>query len=190
MKLRKKIRLRRRIAGAIILCLPTLWVVVTDMLRRARLIAAFDKPHLTGYCASAIESLIFWSVLLHVASRRRGVVRAVAAGLFFVFFTLAAGIEGAFHAFYNIYLSMDGQIHSKSLPWSIVGTLPLYRPIVIAHIALAAGIALLLLRAGRRFVRPRLWPWRIAALIVPFGIFAVFRVPVSYRTLQSTPFDM
>src|SRR5262249_34589542 len=104
--LRRKARCRRRIIGFFVLFLPTLWVVGTDLLRRAQLIAAFDKPHLTGYIASAVESLIFWGVLLHVASRRRGALRAVVAVIFVVLFTLATGIEGAFHALYNIYISM------------------------------------------------------------------------------------
>jgi glucan phosphoethanolaminetransferase (alkaline phosphatase superfamily) len=180
----------RILTGFGVLLLPTSWVVGTDLLRRGRLIAAFDRPHLSGYLASVVESLIFWSVLVYVASRRRGALRAFVGGLFLVLFTLAAGIEGAFHAFYNIYLSMDGQIHSKSIPWSIVGTLPLEKPIILAHILGALGIAAGVRALGRRFVRPRRWSWRLAALVLPFALVAVFRIPVSYRTLQSTPFDM
>jgi glucan phosphoethanolaminetransferase (alkaline phosphatase superfamily) len=188
--LRRRIRRRRVLVGLGVILLPTTWVVGTDLLRRARLIAAFDKPHLSGYLASVIESFLFWGLLLFVASRRRGALSAVGAALFLLLFTLAAGIEGAFHACYNIYLSMDGQIHSKSIPWSIVGTLPLTRPIVLAHMLFAFVVAAFALVIGRRFVRPRRWPWRIAALLLPLGLAAVFRIPVSYRTLQSTPFDM
>src|SRR5262249_31155136 len=109
---------------------------------------------------------------------------------FVVLFTLAAGIEGAFHAFYNIYLSMDGQIHSRSIPWAIVGTLPLTRPIIFAHILGALALGLFVLALGRRLVRPRRWPLLLSVLVVPFALFAVVRIPVSYRELQSTPFDM
>src|SRR6185369_17414615 len=34
------------------------------------------------------------------------------------------------------------------------------------------------------------WPRRLVPLLVPVVLVAVFRIPVSYRTLQSTPFDM
>jgi glucan phosphoethanolaminetransferase (alkaline phosphatase superfamily) len=187
---RTRARRLRRLAGLAVLITPTLWVVSTDLLRRGRLLFAFDRPHALGYLGSVVESLLFWGVLLHVAARRRGRFAQGIAALFLLLFTLAMGVEGAFHAFYNIYLSMDGQVHSKSIPWSIVGTLPFSRPIVLAHVvgALALGAALLVL--ARRFVRPRPWPRRITPLLVPLVLYAVIRVPVSYRTLQSTPFDM
>lgn len=180
----------RRLAGFAILMGPTLWVVGTDVLRRGRLLLAFDRPHVYGYLGSVVESLLFWGVLLHVASRRRSRISTGIAALFLLLFTLAMGIEGAFHALYNLYLSMDGQVHSKSIPWSIVGTLPFSRPIVLAHVfgAFALGAGLLVL--ARRYVRPRLWPRRITPFLVPLALYAVIRIPVSYRALQSTPFDM
>ena len=187
---RRWLRRRRKLIGFGVLLLPTIWVIGTDLLRRVRMIAAFDRPHRSGYLASMVESLLFWGVLVYVASRRRGPMGAALGWLFLVLFTLAAGIEGAFHAFYNIYLSMDGQIHSKSIPWSILGTLPLAKPIILAHILCALGVGLFVLALGRRFVRPWRWSWRGALLAVPLALFAVVRIPVSYRTLQSTPFDM
>jgi glucan phosphoethanolaminetransferase (alkaline phosphatase superfamily) len=173
-----------------VLFFPTGWVVGTDLLRRAHYIALFDRPHQKGYLASIVESCVFWMILLYAASRRRGVLAQALAGVFVVFFTLAMGVEGAFHAFYNIYLSLDGQIHSKSIPWSIVGALPFSRPVVLAHMIGAFALAVLLLRFGRRYVRPRPWPRRLGPLLVLPALYAVFTIPVSYRTLQSTPFDM
>ena len=187
---RRRGRRLRQLAGLAILMTPTIWVVGTDFLRRGKALLAFDRPHTYGYLGSVVESLLFWGVLLHVASRRRGRFSKGVAGLFMVLFTLAMGIEGAFHAFYNIYLSMDGQVHSKSIPWSIVGTLPFSRPVVLAHVFGAFALGFGLVALARRFVRPRLWPRRIMPLAVPLVLYAVIRVPVSYRTLQSTPFDM
>jgi glucan phosphoethanolaminetransferase (alkaline phosphatase superfamily) len=187
---RKRGRRLRRLAGLTLLMAPTLWVVGTDVLRRGRLLVAFDRPHTYGYVGSVVESLIFWGVLLHVASRRNSRLATGTAALFLLLFTLAMGIEGAFHAIYNIYLSMDGQVHSKSIPWSIVGTLPFSRPIVLAHVLGAFALGAALLAGARRFVRPRYWSRLLTPFLVPFALYAVVRVPVSYRTLQSTPFDM
>jgi glucan phosphoethanolaminetransferase (alkaline phosphatase superfamily) len=183
------IRFLRRLAGAGVLLLPTAWVVGTDLLRRAHLIALFDQEHRKGYVASTFESLVFWAVLGYAAARRR-VTGPFFAAFFLVLFTLAMGIEGAFHGFYNIYLSMDGQVHSKSIPWSIVGTLPFSRPVVYANVLAAIGLGAALLWLGRRYVRPRPWPRLFAPLLVPPVLYAVFTIPVSYREIQSTPFDL
>src|ERR1700733_39904 len=109
---RRRIRFLRRLAGLGVLLLPTAWVVGTDLLRRANLILLFDPEHRKGYLGSTFESLVFWAVLAYAAARRRALGGAFAC-LFLVLFTLAMGVEGAFHGFYNIYLSMDGQVHSK-----------------------------------------------------------------------------
>lgn len=186
---RRRLRFLRRIAGIGLFLVPTAWVIATDMVRRAHYIFLFDRLHTKGYFASMGESLVFWTVLLYAASRRRRFASPFAA-LFVALFTLAMGVEGAFHSFYGIYLSMDGQIHSKSIPWSIVGTLPFSQPVVLLNVALAGALALLLLWMARRYLRARGLVWYFAALLVPGVIYGVATLPVSYRTLQSTPFDM
>src|SRR5688572_31693036 len=64
---------------------PTLFPYTTlfrsDLVRRLPRILAFDAPHAGAYAASVAESLIFWSVLLYVASRRRGLVSHAVGGL-------------------------------------------------------------------------------------------------------------
>jgi glucan phosphoethanolaminetransferase (alkaline phosphatase superfamily) len=184
------VRRWRILAGVGLLFVPLLWVLSTDLLRRASYIAAFDKEHRKGYVASLVESLVFWAILLYAGSRRSGAFARLLAGVFVVLFTLAMGVEGGFHAFYNIYLSMDGQIHSKSLGWSLLGTLPLAEPAVFAHLAGAFLLALGLIYLGRRWLRTPPWPMRVTALLVPGVIYAACTIPVSYRTFQSTPFDM
>jgi glucan phosphoethanolaminetransferase (alkaline phosphatase superfamily) len=186
---RKKIRLRRRLAAVALCFVPTLWVIATDFLRRSRYILAFDREHTKGYWASMVESLLFWTVLLYTASRRHRFGRPFAA-IFLVLFTLAMGIEGGFHAFYNIYLSMDGQIHSKSIGWSIVGTLPFSEPKVLGHVLLAAALGVALLYYARRLIKASGLLWYPITLLIPGVIYAAGTIPVSYRTLQSTPFDM
>ncbi len=173
-----------------LLLAPTTWVLATDFARRATRIVHFDKLHLIGFLAASAASLVFWSVLLFVASRRRGPLAGFAAIVFFVLFTLAIGVEDAFHAFYNIYLSIDGQLHSKSIPWSIVGTLPLSRPIIFVHLLFAAVLAAALLYFGRKLLKPGPWATRAIGLLVPVVLVGATRIPVSYRSIQSSPFDL
>jgi glucan phosphoethanolaminetransferase (alkaline phosphatase superfamily) len=173
----------------LLLLAPTAWVAINDAVRRAPAIQAFDHDHRLGYAASFAESTIFWSVLLYAASRRGRLGRPSAAA-FVALFTLAVGVEGAFHGFYNIYLSMDGQIHSKSFLWSIVGTLPFSRPVVLANVAGAAVLGLVLVALARRLLRGRGLAWGMATVLSPAVVVAASLIPVSYRTLQSTLYDM
>lgn len=189
-KRRRRRRLLRRLGGLGLLFVPTLWVYGTDLLRRAGHIAELDAEHRKGYLVSGVESLLFWAVVLVAGSRRRGAPAALMSSVFLVLFTLAMGVEGAFRAFYGVYLSMDGQIHSKSIPWSIVGTLPFSQPIVVAHLLLALALGAALLYLGRRWIRTSRWAFRLTTALVPGVVYAAGTIPVSYRVLQSTPFDM
>ena len=188
---RQRARRWRRLVGASLLFAPAVWFIAGDFVRRAEYIVAFDRPHPLAYVGGAAESVLVWGVLLYVASRgARRLVPRIVGVLFVILFTLAAGIEGAFHHLYNIYLSIDGQLHSKSIPWSIVGTMPMWRPAVVLHVGLACVVALALLELGRRFVRPRRLVRSAVPLLVPVVLVAPTQIPVSYRTLQSTPPDM
>ena len=184
-----RLRRRRRLAAVGLFFIPPVWVLASDLVRRAHYIGAFDRDHRLGYAASLVESLVFWSVVFYAASRRNWIARPFSA-LFVVLFTLAMGVEGAFHGFYNIYLSIDGQIHSKSFGWSLLGTLPYTRPVVLANVVGAALGGALLLYLGRRLVKPNGWLWYLSTLAVPGVIYAAATIPVSYRTIQSTSFDM
>ncbi|MEZ4308154.1 MAG: sulfatase-like hydrolase/transferase [Polyangiaceae bacterium] len=185
-----RLRRRRRWLGALAVLLPVLWIVGWDLGRRLWQIRAFDRPHLYGYLGSVAESAIFWGVLLHTASRRRGLLQAILVPIFAVLFMLATGVEGAFSAFWNVYLSIDGQVHSKSIPWSIVGTLPLSRPIILFHILLALAAAIGFLLFAKKVVRPTKWGRRVIPFLVPLVLIAPTRIPVSYRKIQSTVPDM
>lgn len=187
----RKAALRRgRLIRVALLASPALWLLVLDVLRRARHMTTFDRPHAAGYAATVAASLGFWGLLLYVASGRRGAARGAVGALFVALFTLACGVQGGFHALYNIYCSIDSQIHSQSIPWSIVGTLPLGHPSVIAHFAVALGFALGALRLSRRLVRPRRLRRRLAAAVVPLALAGVAMIPVSYRVIQSSSADM
>ncbi|MGK4007213.1 sulfatase-like hydrolase/transferase [Sorangium sp. So ce1036] len=187
---RRAARRRRRLLGLALLASPALVFLVADVARRGRHLLTFDRLHAAGYAATVAASMAFWAVLLHAASGRRGVMRRVAGGLFAALFTLACGVQGGFHAFYNIYCSIDSQIHSRSIPWSLVGTLPLGDARVIAHFALAIGLSAAALRLCRQRVRPRRLSRRITQALVPLALVGVTQIPVSYRVIQSSSADM
>lgn len=189
--IRREKRRRRRWLGLLILVSPALWILMHDLLVRFAHIMHFDRPHKLAYAASVFESLIFWGVLLYVAARRRGIAAHLCALLFVVLYTLAAGVEGGFHSFYNVYISHDGQVHSKSIFWSVFGSLTLTNPIVFGHLLLAFSLSLGWIWLARRLVRPRRWGRLIVPAFVPFVLAAVTQIPVSYWTpIQSTMPDM
>ncbi len=188
---RRAVVRRQRWIGVVILMSPALWTLATDWLRRYDHLLRLDRMHKYGYAAGIGESLLFWMVLLYVAARRRGTwVRDFVGVLFVVLYTLALGVEGAFHRMWNTYLSHDAQIHSKSILRSVVGTLPLGRPFILAEIMLAFVVAIGLLFLARKFLRPRGIPRMVAPWLVVPALFVAVTVPVSYRVLQSTPPDM
>jgi glucan phosphoethanolaminetransferase (alkaline phosphatase superfamily) len=86
-------------------------------------------------------------------------------------------------------LSHDGQIYSRSLAWSLVGHLPPTRPTVVAQLLFHLALAIAFVLVARRYVRPRRWPRRIAVVLVPVALYAMARVPASYRMWQSSSPD-
>src|SRR4051794_39951993 len=61
---RRRIRLLKRTIAAVCPFLPATFVIWMDFVRRGQDIAAFDAPFRTPYLLGAIESLLFWSLLL------------------------------------------------------------------------------------------------------------------------------
>ncbi len=187
---RKRKRRYRRLAGALVLASPALWIVLTDLIRRPTHIGTFDRLHALGYAATAVASLLFWAVLLYAAARRRGVWSTLSAGLFAVLFTLAVGVQGGFHSFYNTYLCLDSQVYSQSLVGALLGEVPLWKPLVALHLVGATALSLLLLGLARRIVRPRPWGRRLGVLLVPVALVGVGHIEASFRIWQATTPDI
>ena len=188
--LHRRGRRRRRWLGALVLLAPTLWIVGSDLGRRVSHLLTFDRLHVYAYLATVVASGLFWAVLLYSAARPRGWIRQPAAGLFVALYTLAVGVQGGFHGIYNIYLSHDGQIYSRSIPWSLLGHLPLSRPAIIAHLVWALLLSLAFVIAARRYVRPRPIARVIVPLFVPVVLVGMTQIPASYRSWQSTTPDI
>jgi glucan phosphoethanolaminetransferase (alkaline phosphatase superfamily) len=194
-------RRARRIAAALALLGPSIWMVGGDLVRRARWILAFDRLHAAGYAASIAGAALFWATILYVASARRpppraGPVAAVDLGIrwaggaiFLALFVVAAAVEAAFHGLYNLYYAIDGGYFVDSTPWMILGTLPLTGWVVL-HFAVAAGAGVGILLSCRKALRPRRRRMRWLAPLFLILIAVTLRygaeIPVSYQGLQST----
>jgi arylsulfatase A-like enzyme len=187
---RRRARARRRRLAALALLGPAIAMLVADALRRPRQLVALDRLHALGYAASVAGSAALWAVLLAAAARRRGVTGRALAAVFVALFTLALGVQGAFHALYGVYLTREVVLFSASLPWAVVGTLPFDRAVTWAHLGLALGVACALLAAARRVVRTGRAATVAALLVLPAALAGAAFVPVSYRGPQSTSADL
>lgn len=182
---RRRIKKQRRWAGVALLCAPLLWSLGLDLWRRWSHIASFDTEHRLGYAASFAACGVFWGVLLYSASRRRGFVSQLSAGLFVTLYTLSVGVQTAFHAFYNIYLSHDCQIYSRSVLWSLLGFLP-FEAMVLWRLIGTLLLAVAMVSLARKWSRPRKTPRRLVPWLIPLLCYGMYRMPASYRSWQSS----
>jgi len=183
----------RRLLGALVLAAPVSWIVWTDFVRRGLDIASFSPHYRLPYELGVAESFVMWSVLLFVASRRRGVLKSIASTLFVALFTLIIGVEAAFHAMWNSYLTLDGQLHTRSIFDSLFGALPLGRPLVIFHLVTTFAVAVWTVRFSRRFTKARAWSARLMTLAVLGSFYGVYlftdKYGSSYRFPTGSPED-
>lgn len=164
--------------------------MLSDAARRSAHLRAFDRLHVNAYLGTILASAILWGVLLYNASRNRGLIREVAAGLFITGFTLANGVQSGFFSLYDIYFSHDAAIFARSFPRLIWGYLPLWRPAIAVRFLFAFALSVALVAAARHTIRPRPWARRLAPLLIPMVLYGVTRIPASFRVWQSTTPDL
>lgn len=169
---------------------PVLAIVATDVARRFGHLATFDPLHTKAYLGTVAASAVLWAVLLFAASRRRGIVSQLGAGLFVTGFTLTNGVQSGFFSLYEIYFSHDPAIFARSFPRLVWGYLPLTRPEIFARFFVAATAALGLVWAARALVRPGRITHRVSTLLVPAVLFGATQIPASFRVWQSTTPDL
>lgn len=131
---------------------------------------------------------VVWITLLFAAAAiDRPRLRRATGALFVSYFGLACGVQAASFALFGLYFSIDGGMYIESIPWVVLGTLPL-RPLVVACFAVAVAAAAGMLLAARRLVPPRpLSRLRTALLLAPALILPFTgKLPVSYARHQST----
>jgi glucan phosphoethanolaminetransferase (alkaline phosphatase superfamily) len=186
-RLRRLSRARRWIAWALLLVVP-LVVVALDFKRRGPRIRAFEHLYALTYLASIAESLCVWGLLLYVAARRRGWLRHVAAVLFVVMVTFSIGGQTYFFQQYNAYLNVDVSIFASNFMDSVVNQLAADLGNYLKAKLPPLGLALLLLWAARRVMRPMRSPALVLAPIAPLLLIGSFFIPTQHRAEQaSTP---
>ncbi len=148
----------------------------------------FDFPRGTGwyYRGSFALSVALWTVLLWPAARRTGVGRHLWAAVFVAVFTLVLGVQGGFWACFNTYLTPDAEVFSRSFGWTLLGTLPVGRPLVWFHLTAAAVTAALLVRVARRVVPQGEWQRRLGPPLAVLLIGGILYAPASYRRRRTS----
>jgi glucan phosphoethanolaminetransferase (alkaline phosphatase superfamily) len=192
-KLRPIARLRRlarfRLLGSLglLLVVPVVDVVL-DFWRRGGRIRAFEQFYALTYLASFVESLCVWGLLLYAASRRRGWLRHVAAVLFVVMVTFTVGGQSYFFQQYNAYLNVDVSVFASNFMDSVVNQLLADLGNYLHAKLPPFGLALLLIWASRRVVRPSRLPALVLSPLAPLLLLGSFFIPTQHRSEQaSTP---
>lgn len=186
-RLRLFARARRRFGWLLVLS-PVLLVLVFDFLRRGDRLVALPAKYLGSYSLAVLESALLWVSLLWVAAARRGASRWAAASVFLVLFTVSIGGQLYFHSQYSTYLNLDATLFGTSFAGSVFGQLGADGANFLANVLPPMVFALLFLVVGRKVLRPGRRSLRVARVLAPIALVAVFLIPCSYRRVQaSTP---
>ncbi|HEX6766552.1 MAG TPA: hypothetical protein VF103_13760, partial [Polyangiaceae bacterium] len=187
--LRRWARVRRRAKIPLLLFVPVL-VVSLDFARRGKRILGFEGDYVWTYVLAILESVVLWGCLLLAASRQRGAGRHVSAVLLAVFATFAIGGQSYFFEQYNAYLNMDVSVFASNFMDSVVNQL--FADIgnyLRAKLPILA-VALVVIWAGRRTIRPRRLTGRIASVLAPIVLIASFFIPTQHSTVQAATPDV
>jgi glucan phosphoethanolaminetransferase (alkaline phosphatase superfamily) len=186
-RLERRALLRGRVAIALLLS-ATVIAVGTDFYRRWPRLRVLDTIYQLTYLGAIVESLIVWGVLLYAASRRRGYARWVNATLFVIALTFSFGGQAYFFEQYNAYLNTDVSVFASNFKDSIVNQLFADIGNYVSAKLPPFLLALCLVWAGRKLVRPRGRKARVAGYAAPVLLIASFFIPTQHRHAQaSTP---
>ncbi|HEX6276934.1 MAG TPA: sulfatase-like hydrolase/transferase [Polyangiaceae bacterium] len=188
-RLRRFARYRRYSAVPLLLAVPVL-VLALDVRRRGDRIVEFDREYAFSYALAFAESVVLWGLLVFAASRKRGAGRNVAAVLFAVFATFAIGGQTYFFQQYNAYLNVDVSVFASNFTDSVINQLFADIGNYLKAKLPVLALALALVWAGRRAIRPRRSPGRIASVAAPLFLVATFFIPTQHRHVQASMPDV
>src|SRR5690606_41718233 len=121
---------------------------------------------------------------------RRGLGRWLSSLLFVVFVTFAVGVQNYFFEQYNAYLNVDVSLFASNFVDSVVNQLFADLPNYLVAKLPVLLFAISVVWVGRRLVRPRRVPGRIASILAPLALIASFFIPTQHRHLQASTPDM
>jgi glucan phosphoethanolaminetransferase (alkaline phosphatase superfamily) len=175
------------VAPVLLVTLP-LVVVLLDVARRSERVLHFHGDYRLTYLAAFVESTLVWGTLLYAACRQRGPGRAVASVLFVAFATFAIGGQSYFFQQYGAYLTTDVSVFATNFRESVVNQLFAdFANYLRAKLPILV-LTLALVWLGRRVLRPRRRPARVATWLAPVVLAATFAIPTQHRHIQaSTP---
>jgi glucan phosphoethanolaminetransferase (alkaline phosphatase superfamily) len=186
----RRLSQKRRLFAPLLMLLATGIVLGMDLSRRSARLSGLDAWHRASYLASLCESLLIWSVLLHASARRQGALRWVAAGLFVIAFTFTVGGQTYFFSQYNAYLNLDVSLFASNFKDSVINQLLAdYANYLRAKLP-PLCVALSLVWAARRWLRPRRSRARVTTWAAPALVIASFFIPTQHRHLQAAPPDV
>jgi glucan phosphoethanolaminetransferase (alkaline phosphatase superfamily) len=186
----RRLAVRRRRLVPLLLVLPALAAVATDVARRGERIIEFDWLHRVAYLAAALESALVWAVLLYAASRRTGMLRWISAVLFVVFGTFAFGGQQYFYDQYHAYLNVDVSIFASNFMDSIVNQLAADGANYLRAKVPPFLLSIALLFAARRWIRPRRRQARFFSVGAPVVLVSAFFIPTQHRHRQAATPDV
>jgi glucan phosphoethanolaminetransferase (alkaline phosphatase superfamily) len=177
-----------RARRAIVLALPALLIVASDIALRGSRLAAFPAKYLGTYGFAVLQSAILWGVLLACASARRGWLRWAAAGSFVILATTALGTQIYFYRQYSTYLNLDATLWGTTMGDSVFGQISADGRHFMSSVAPPLLISTMLVALGRRLVRTRRRTATVLGGVAPVAVLAALLLPCSYRSVQgSTP---
>jgi arylsulfatase A-like enzyme len=172
----------------LILLSPSLLVLGFDLERRGPRLIELRGVYVLTYLAAVAEGSLVWASLIYAATRRRGALRFLSAGLFVLALTFTVGGQSYFFEQYNAYLNLDVSLFASNFKDSVVNQLSAdlgnYASAKLPPFLLALGV----LWAARQTLRPRQRPARVAGVVAPLLLVGSLFVPTQHRHTQaSTP---
>jgi len=179
---------RPGLRAALVLALPAVLVVISDMALRGGRVVDFPVKYFGSYAAAFVESGVLWGLLLYVASARRGKLRWVAGGVFVALATFAVGTQLYFYQQYSTYLNLDATLFGTSVAESVFGQLSADGAHFLGSVTPPLVVATSLVWLGRKLVRTPRKRAALLSLLTPAAVIGALLIPCSYRSVQgSTP---
>jgi glucan phosphoethanolaminetransferase (alkaline phosphatase superfamily) len=186
----RRLALLRTRLGVALLFLPAILVGSSDVARRWHRMARFGTREWVWYGAALVESAIVWGSLLVVGSRRRGVLRWLAATVFVALGAMALGSERYFFDQFETYLNADAVLFGAAFPASLEGQLSADATGLVSAALVPLLYFLAMVVAGRRWMKPSTTMARRASVVAPALLPIALVLPCSFRVVQAATPDV